>query len=125
MPSAKWKKPPPDLVARFEASLPRDPEVARRQMFGCPCAFVNGNMACGLFEDSVMVRLGEAGAAATIAAGSATPFAPMGRTMKAYVVVPAPDAARAAALAKWVRRAIEYTSSLPPKAARARRSSKG
>ena len=35
-------------------------------MFGYPAAFAHGNMVCGLFRDSVVVRLGKEGSAEVI-----------------------------------------------------------
>ena len=43
-------KSPPELVAAFAAAVPQAPGVVQKPMFGCPCAFVNGNMFTGLFE---------------------------------------------------------------------------
>ena len=39
-----WKKAPAALIDLFGASLPDDPRIERRQMFGYPAAFVNGNL---------------------------------------------------------------------------------
>ena len=89
-------------------------------MFGYPAAFVNGNMICGLFQDSVIVRLGKEGAAAATSGGQAKPFVPLpGRTMTGYVVVPDSDVQDNAALAAWLHRALEYTLTLPKKPAKA------
>jgi TfoX/Sxy family transcriptional regulator of competence genes len=41
--------------------MPCSPEgVERRSMFGCPVAFVNGNMFTGVHNDEVSVRLSDA-----------------------------------------------------------------
>jgi len=40
----KWKKPPDKLVETFDRALAGFPDAERRQMFGCPCVFLNGNM---------------------------------------------------------------------------------
>jgi TfoX/Sxy family transcriptional regulator of competence genes len=115
---AKWKSSPPALVERFAGALPAHPDVTRRPMFGFPCAFVRGNLACGLFEDNVLVRVGAEAAAQLITAGAA-PFTPMpDRTMKDYVLVPHADAAHAAKLSAWLTRALDYTLTLPAKAPR-------
>jgi len=47
----KFEKSAPELVARFSAVLDRNaaPDITRRQMFGYPCAWINGNMLSGLF----------------------------------------------------------------------------
>ena len=111
-----WKKSPPGLVERFAAALPTHPGLVRKPMFGYPAAFVNGNMVCGLFQDSVIVRLGKEGADAATSAGRARQFAPMpGRVMTGYVVVPDSDVQESAALGAWLRRALDYTLTLPKK----------
>ena len=102
MPATSWKKSPAALVERFGAALPVHPHLVRKPMFGYPAAFVNGNMICGLFQDSVIVRLGKEGAAAATSGGQAKPFVPLpGRTMTGYVVVPDSDVQDNAALAGW------------------------
>src|SRR5262245_52412693 len=120
MPSpTAWKKSPPELVERFRHALPADPVLVRRPMFGYPAAFANGNMVCGLFQDSVVVRLGKEGAAQAIAKDHGQQFSPMpGRTMTGYVLVPAADARNPSSLAAWLQRALEYTLTLPPKPAK-------
>jgi hypothetical protein len=121
MPAAPWTKSPPDLIARFDAALPAHPGLVRKPMFGYPAAFVNGNLVCGLFQDSVVVRLGKEGAAAAIAGEGADPFMPMqGRVMSGYALVPEADCLQRAALAPWLARALGYALTLPAKAARAR-----
>jgi hypothetical protein len=116
MPPTTWKKSPPELIERFAAALPSHPALVRKPMFGYPAAFANGHMACGLFQDSVVIRLGKEGAEAAVAAGKATQFAPMpGRNMTGYVLVPPADARDAATLAAWLRRGLDFTLTLPPK----------
>jgi hypothetical protein len=123
MPPSSWKKSPPDLIERFAAALPAHPDVVRKPMFGYPAAFANGNMVCGLFRDSVVVRLGKEGASRAVSEGRAEQFAPMpGRAMTGYVLVPAADAVDAKALAAWLQRALEFTLTLPKKRGRSRAS---
>lgn len=120
MPSTSWKKSAPALVERFGAALPVHPHLVRKPMFGYPAAFVNGNMVCGLFQDSVIVRLGKEGAAAATFTGQAKQFAPMpGRTMTGYVVLSDSDVQDNAALSAWLQRALEYTLTLPAKPTKA------
>jgi TfoX-like protein len=121
MPPSSWKKSPPDLIERFAAALPAHPDVVRKPMFGYPAAFANGNMVCGLFRDSVVVRLGKEGASRAVSEDRAEQFAPMpGRAMTGYVLVPAADAMDAKALAAWLQRALEFTLTLPKKRGRPR-----
>ena len=108
----EWKKVPSELVTRFDAALPQAADVQRRQMFGCPCAFVNGNMFAGLHEDRLMIRLPEEAAA--------LPAVIMGKTMKEYALLPNAVGLSAKAMAGWIERGYRYTRGLPPKVAKAK-----
>ena len=85
-------------------------------MFGYPCAFVQGNLFMGLFEQSMMLRLCETDRATFLALDGAGPFEPMaGRPMKEYALVPVEMLRRPDELTAWVRRSLDYAASLPPK----------
>jgi hypothetical protein len=114
----KFEKSPPELVARFEAVLGRvgTPATTRRQMFGYPCAWVGGNMATGLFGGSWWVRLPPDRLEAVFASGAARPMEVMpGRGMKGYAMLPDDVAADEGRMEAWVREALDYTATLPPK----------
>ena len=114
MPS--FEKPPPELVARFDAAAGRVPEAQRRKMFGYPALFVGGNLVTGLFAESWMIRLPENDLAELLTLPGAAPFSPMpGRTMKGYAVLPADIVADDAALDGWLARAIGFGKTLPAK----------
>jgi TfoX/Sxy family transcriptional regulator of competence genes len=118
---AKWKKSPPALIAAFDAAIAGRPGVERRQMFGYPCAFLKGNMLTGLFQNQMMVRLSEADRAEAALQAAATPFAPGGRPMREYVVLPPEVITDKRRLGAWLKRAIAYVDTLPakkPKAAK-------
>ncbi len=112
--TAKWQKSPPALIATFDSALEADARLERRQMFGYPCAFLDGKMLTGLFEDQMMMRLSEADRARAAAALGATPFEPIkGRPMREYVVLPPAVVADTRKLRAWLRRAVAYVESLP------------
>ena len=111
----KWKKVTPALVDLFDASLPHAAGVERRQMFGCPCAFVNGNMFTGLHETRLIVRLPEAERIRLIAEARAKPFVVMGRTMREYVVVEDALDRGPTEVATYMVCAFNYARSLPAK----------
>jgi TfoX/Sxy family transcriptional regulator of competence genes len=116
----KFSKSPAWLVQLFDAL---QPEVGgtRRQMFGYPCAFENGQLFSGLFADGLFVRLGE-GAHALVPGGM--PFEPMkGRPMKQYAVLPAAMLEDEEAVKSWMQRGLEYARSLPAKKPKKRKSS--
>ena len=87
-------------------------------MFGYPCAFLNGNLLTGLFQDQMMVRLSEADRAKAALDVAATPFAPGGRPMREYVVLPPEIIGDKRKLNAWLKRAIAYVGALPTKKAK-------
>ena len=117
----KWRKSPPELIAAFDAAFPSAP-AERRQMFGYPAGFVNGNMFTALHQEDWMVRLSEPDRSALLAFPGARLFEPMpGRPMKDYVLLPPPVIADRRALGEWLAKALAYAGRLPPKASTARR----
>ncbi len=113
----KWKPAPQDWIEAFDSALPSG--VERRKMFGYPAAFVNGNMAAGLHQDDLVLKLEEKDRAALLKAGG-KPFVVMGRTMGAFVVAPSDFKSKPAELKKWLVRSVAYAASLPAKAKKKR-----
>ena len=116
----KWERSSPELVARFDACLPRAPGVERRQMFGCPCAFVNGNMFTGVHEHRLIVRLAETERTSLAKMPDVKPFIVMGRTMREYVAFERPLERAPRELANWMAKALAFAQTLPPKAKKPR-----
>jgi TfoX/Sxy family transcriptional regulator of competence genes len=111
-----WRPVPPENVVIFEQVLQRFPEAERRRMFGCPCAFIQGNMFTGLHQESMIFRLSPEDRSAFLALPGATPFVPMeGRPMREYVVAPPEMLALPDELEKWMLRALTFTKGLTPK----------
>lgn len=104
---AAWEKVSADLAAMFLAALPDDPRVEPRKMFGCPCAFVNGNMFAGLHEARLIVRIPEE--------APQRPCVMMGRTMKEYAAFDKAIDLGAKAMKQWIARGFAHASTLPPK----------
>ncbi len=115
-----WEKPAAELVARFDACLPPAPGVDRRQMFGCACAFINGNMFAGLHEQKLIVRLPEAQREALGAAAAAEPFVVLGRTMREYMAVADAMSRPKAQIAALIAAAFAHADSLPPRKSKAK-----
>jgi TfoX/Sxy family transcriptional regulator of competence genes len=115
---ATFKPVPEALAERFGECLPSDELVERRKMFGCPCAFVNGNMFAGLHEDRVVLRLSLGEREQSIQAGTAQPFQVMGRTMREYVVLVQPMKMSASEVAGWIEQSFLFARGLPPKQAK-------
>lgn len=115
-----WVKVPPENHAPFVAALPEDPRVEVQKMFGGLAAKVNGNFFAGLFGLSTVLLLGEADKAKALALPGAGPFDPMGdgRAMSEKVMMPPALMKDPAGLAAWIKKALGFAESLPPKAAK-------
>jgi TfoX/Sxy family transcriptional regulator of competence genes len=121
----KWRPVPEPLRDIFESIVSLWPEAEKRQMFGCPCAFVHGQMFAGLHQESMMLRLSDEDRHEFLSTAGARPFEPMpGRPMREYVVVPDAVLQSSHELGVWFGKAFDYAASLPPKEAKARSSSR-
>ena len=118
-----WRKPSAELTEQFRKAVAPLPGAEPRKMFGCPCAFFNGNMFAGLFAEDVFLRLSPEDRASFLALPGAAVFTPMGaRPMREYVVVPREMvAAGSAGWAEWLDKALAYAATLPVKEAKARK----
>jgi TfoX/Sxy family transcriptional regulator of competence genes len=112
-----WVKIPKEHHELLRAALPRDPRVTTIQMFGGLCGMVNGNMFGGTFGRAAIARLGPADLAEALRLDGAELFDPMGRgvTLRDMVFFPETIMDEPAELRDWMRRAFEYSVTLPAK----------
>lgn len=117
----KFEPAPEEMVHTFDGAMKDFPMATQRKMFGYPAAFVNGNMFAGLFQDAMFLRLSDEDRAAFRSEYGARLFEPMpGRPMRGYVLVPRFVLQSPKQLNAWMRKAMEFTGSLPPKASRSK-----
>jgi TfoX/Sxy family transcriptional regulator of competence genes len=106
-----------DLAQRVRETLLGTPNLNEMKMFGGIAFLVSGNMACGVTQNDLMVRLGAEASERALATPHVKPFAMTGRApMSGWVLVEPPGYAAEEALQEWVHRGLRYASSLPPKA---------
>lgn len=103
------------LAARIRTILQDDPGLDEKKMFGGIAFLINGNMACGVHTDNLIVRLDPEDFAENLLKPGASVFDMTGKPMKGWVLV-APEALEDdAGLEQWVRQGVEFAQSLPPK----------
>jgi TfoX/Sxy family transcriptional regulator of competence genes len=109
--------PAPESVLRiFDEAIAGISSIERRKMFGYPCAFVHGQMLCGVFADRIMLRLSEADRAGYLQLPGAKTFEAMpGRPMREYVELTPNIMASPAEFSSWLQRGLAYVEGLPPK----------
>lgn len=85
------------------------------RMFGGLCFTVGGHMCCGVAGHDLVVRVGPARCLEALAEPFTRPMDFTGRPLKGFVYVGPAGCRRAADLTKWIRRALQFAGSLPPK----------
>jgi len=103
------------LAERVRAALAGTPGMVERQMFGGIGFLLNGNMACGVIGDGLVVRVGPLSYQAALEAPSTRVFDFTGRPMAGWVVVTPQGYAEDSNLKAWVQKGIDYANSLPSK----------
>ncbi len=104
-----------DLAERVRALFADDPGVTERKMFGGLCLMVNGNMALGVMENDLMVRVGPDAYEDALAQPHCRKMDFTGRPMKGMVFVDLLAVESEEGLAEWTARGAEFAGSLKPK----------
>jgi hypothetical protein len=84
-------------------------------MFGGVGFMIDGNMACGVHKDLLVVRVGPDAHQAAMAKPHTLPFDITGRAMNGWVMVSAEGCAEDKALAAWVTEGVDFALTLPAK----------
>lgn len=90
-------------------------DVREQKMFGGIAFMAGGHMCVGVIGEDLMARLGEDGADAALDEPHTRPMDFTGRPMKNMVYVEPAGTASDDALRAWVRRALAFVETLPPK----------
>ena len=91
------------------------PRLHEKRMFGGVGYMVQGNMACGVHKDKLVVRVGPDGYQEALAAPHTVLFDITGRPMKGWVMVEPEGCASDDDLRRWVQQGVTFASALPPK----------
>ncbi len=103
------------LAERMRSRLKGTRNLAERKMFGGVGFLINGNMACGVIKQDVILRLSDGDFGAALKKQHVRVFDMTGRPMKGWVFVAPAGVSTDRALRAWMDKAITYARSLPPK----------
>ena len=103
------------LADRIRELISLREEVTERKMFGGVAWMLQGNMACGVIGDELIVRVGADDRGKALAEPHTREFDFTGRPMRAFVCVTPQGTATDADLEGWVDAGAGYAVSLPPK----------
>ena len=104
------------LAERLREVFADIPYVHEKKMFGGLAFMVDGNMSCGVMGDGgLMLRVGPALYAETLARPHARPMDFTGRRMTGFVLVDADGLTEDDMLREWIALSLRFVQSLPPK----------
>ncbi len=103
------------LAERIRDALDGRPRMVERKMFGGVAWMLDGNMACGVIGEDLLVRLGREDAAAAQAEEGVGPMEFTGRRMRGFVLVEAETIKEDDELVRWVDAGADFALSLPTK----------
>jgi TfoX N-terminal domain len=103
------------LADRVRDLLADRGELREQKMFGGLCWMLNGNMACGVLGEDLIVRVGAEAGEVALAERHTRAFDFSGRPMSGAVYVAPAGTASDDDLASWVDAGAGYALSLPAK----------
>ena len=104
-----------ELADRVRGVMAGRSGVREQKMFGGVAFMLNGNMACGIIKDELIVRVGKENFDDALSLPHARVFDMTGRPMRSFVYVAHEGIATDDGLAEWAGRGIAYAETLPPK----------
>lgn len=103
------------LAQRIREIVSKNEGFDEKKMFGGLCFLLNGNMACGILKEDLIVRVGPQNYTDALKRKHARQFDMTGKPMKGWVMVSGEGLQTDNALLKWVRQGMNVALSLPPK----------
>jgi TfoX/Sxy family transcriptional regulator of competence genes len=105
-----------DLANRLREQLADQDGVSEKAMFGGLAFLLHGNMAVSAFSrGGLMVRVGPDAIDEALSRAHTEAIQMRGRPMPGWVHVAAEGLQTKRQIAAWVRRAMDFTGTLPPK----------
>jgi TfoX/Sxy family transcriptional regulator of competence genes len=102
------------LAERIRSGLEGVPFVEKK-MFGGVGFLIGGNMACGVNKNDLIVRVDPQEHAELLTKHHVRPFDLTGKPMKGWLVVEADGCKTEKQLNIWIKKGVEFASTLPPK----------
>ena len=103
------------LADRVRQTLRNRRNIAEKKMFGGVGFLLHGNMLVGIWQQSLIVRLGPEQASEALKQDHVRQFDVTGRPMKGWIMVEPDGLETDQQLAEWVERATQFVETLPPK----------
>jgi hypothetical protein len=103
------------LAQRVREILEEEIGYNEKKMFGGVCYLLSGNMACGIINEDLIVRVGPEKYEASLTRPNTRKFDLTGKAMKGWVMVSPEGHESDEDLSDWLQQGVNYALSLPPK----------
>lgn len=104
-----------ELARRVRIQIEERSKFAEKEMFGGICFLLQGNMACGILKDDLIVRVGPERYEESLVLPHVREFDVTGRSMKGWVMVSRDGQAEESDLSFWIEQGTAFALTLPPK----------
>jgi len=102
-------------LAERVGQILKNKNLVEKKMFGGVGFLINGNMACGVHGDNLIVRVGNDQYQKLLSHPSVKPFDLTGKPMTGWAEVIPTGTSDDKELEHWVRLGVEFACTLPPK----------
>ena len=103
------------LAGQVRMEIGAQPGIREKVMFGGISFLLNGNLACGVIGDELILRVKPEDTQQVLSQPHTRVFDMSGKPMRGWVVVMPEGLQTAAELKRWVKQGIEYAATLPGK----------
>lgn len=103
------------LAKRVRKILEKIEGLSEKKMFGGLCFLINGNMALGLVNEDLMIRVRPDSYEKMLSQPHLRKMDFTGKPLKGFLYIDAKGTESEKDLRKWVLKGIEFARSLPPK----------
>ena len=103
------------LAQRIRELFDEKGEIEEKAMFGGVAWMVNGNLAFGVHQDSLIVRVGSEKYGEALRKPHTSVFDITGRAMTGWIMVDSKGCATDDQLEDWARQGLEFALTLPVK----------
>ena len=103
------------LAARIKEQIREIPGFSEKKMFGGIGFLIDGNMACGVHRNQMIVRLGMEQYKEAMAKPTVKTFDLTGKPMKGWITVAPEGCATEDDLKRWIDQSVAFAQSLPSK----------
>jgi TfoX/Sxy family transcriptional regulator of competence genes len=104
-----------ELAKRIKAKMAGLPSLEEKKMFGGVGFLLNGNLACGVQKNAMIVRVAPEKHAELLTRAHARPFDMTGRPMKGWLIVDAEGCKTDKQLSTWIKEGVDFALTLPKK----------